>query len=46
MTDLARTAAIHATRTDHHNIIERRAATVLAARRLVSPDAPPTESRR
>ncbi|WP_043738809.1 TetR/AcrR family transcriptional regulator [Nocardia asiatica] len=46
LTDLARTAAMHATRTDHHNIGERRAATVLAARRLVSPDAHRAEDRR
>ncbi|WP_405183034.1 TetR family transcriptional regulator [Nocardia sp. NBC_01377] len=39
LTDLARTAAAHATRDDgKHNIAERRAALVLAARRLVTPD--------
>ncbi|MGK8488546.1 TetR family transcriptional regulator [Nocardia asiatica] len=46
LTDLARTAAMHAARTDHHNIGERRAATVLAARRLVSPDTHRAEDRR
>ncbi|MGW4094652.1 hypothetical protein [Nocardia sp. NPDC004750] len=30
---------MHATRTTQHNITERRAAAVLAARRLVSPEA-------
>ncbi|WP_156094843.1 hypothetical protein [Nocardia lijiangensis] len=38
LTDLARTAAVHATRADEsHNIAERRAAVVLAARRLTVP---------
>ncbi|BDT99883.1 MULTISPECIES: TetR family transcriptional regulator [Nocardia] len=46
LTDLARTAAMHATRTDHHNVAERRAATVLAARRLVSPQARPAGDHR
>ncbi|MGK8523901.1 TetR family transcriptional regulator [Nocardia asteroides] len=40
LTDLARTAAMHAARAEHHHLAERRAATVLAARRLVSPDSP------
>ncbi|MET7769511.1 TetR family transcriptional regulator [Nocardia sp. NPDC005366] len=41
LTDLARTAAVHATRDDGpHNITERRAAVVLAARRLVTPENP------
>ncbi|MBF6465656.1 hypothetical protein IU427_10790 [Nocardia beijingensis] len=46
LTDLARTAAMHATRTDHHNVAERRAATVLAARRLVSPQVGPAGDHR
>ncbi|MQY20641.1 TetR family transcriptional regulator [Nocardia macrotermitis] len=37
LTDLARTSAVHALHDDHPDVAELRAATVLAARRLIAP---------